>query len=129
MNKKLKDAVINKLKELKIQKVIVTYDGQGDEGQFNGSDLPGEVAETALTCPQYQHQEYENGKFVTVYSDEEMSLESACEELGQAVLEKKGIDWYNNEGGFGEVEISANGDIKLKHNYRIESSEYKEYNL
>lgn len=71
-----------------------------------------------------------NYGYVTKNTEKEITLKEACENFAQDFLAYQDIDWYNNEGGFGKVIINAKeGEVKLEHNMRVESSEYSEHTL
>lgn len=49
----------------------------------------------------------------------------AAREIAYAALEKQGVDWYNNDGGQGEVAIMRDGQVhcRTEQNY-VEHSTY-----
>lgn len=93
------------LKAAHVSKVVVSYDGQGDDGSFQGVTFVDANVKLKL---------------------DEQEIENAASN----VLSGQGIDWYNNEGGFGDVVFNViTGKITIEHNYRIETSKHKQFKV
>lgn len=110
-----RDIFIKMLRAFGIVKIEADFDGEGDSGQisFNNSDglsrpadqiLPAEVMDVLrakLTEPEFDEfreryrEPYHNFK----------NLEDLIETELYEVLGLTRIDWVNNEGGFGTIEI------------------------
>jgi len=101
-------SLIPSLKAAGVKCLVVHYNGEGDSGEIEGVRA---------------YSDRENEVEVTVTFDEERVSGAASD-----VIAGKGIDWYNNEGGFGDVVLftKGKGSIKIEHNYRVESSTYHE---
>jgi hypothetical protein len=100
-NKAKKDLklVVKELKKKKIETVNINFDGSGDSGQIN-----------------YIH-------FNPDINDED-NLRDRIEEFAEQLLQSTGVDWYNNEGGFGEINIDVqNKTYNFEVNQRIEAYE------
>jgi hypothetical protein len=112
--KKRRETLYLLLESLEIDKVEVTFDGSGDEGQFEEPlllrqgkpiELPPDVLET--TRPNLEaisHREYgpslpPEGLEVTT----PCSLNEAITSLACEILDRKHAGWENNEGGYGCV--------------------------
>lgn len=93
------DTLILTLRNRSIEKVEINFDGAGDDGSIHEINLyPKEI----------------DGE----------NLRGEIEDWGYKFLEGTGVDWYNNEGGFGEIIINIK-DNKFNYevNQRVESYE------
>jgi len=82
-----------------IKTIIIYFDGSGDSGSINDFHcLPtlkaGFVTYNELT-------DYKKDEIVSVSED----VGGRIKEMGYSILEKCGFDWYNNEGGYGDINI------------------------
>lgn len=109
-----------------VQRVMVSFDGYGDDGSISdvSYDAAGAfdgravnvVRETVTT-------RFENGRWVRERARMEGSVNEAIEDLTYDYLEETGIDWYNNDGGFGELVIDVeNRTVALDVNVRYTES-------
>lgn len=97
------------LKTAKVTELVVHYDGSGDEGSIQSINA-------------YSDKERQIKIDVSTLNDQEID-EAACD-----ILSGQGIDWYNNEGGYGFVVLTVKTKkITIEHNTRFESSKYSEY--
>lgn len=101
-------AIISGMKELKAQMCEVRFDGCGDSGM---------VEEIIFT----------GAKGVKLKADE--TLSDLAERFCYDYLDSKGIDWYNNEGGYGNLYISSSGSAELNVSQRIVSTEDYSFTL
>lgn len=98
--------MLKQLRDLGVETVVVVYDGSGDSGCVEQVTAMGK------------------GKEVHLPGD----ISDAVGEAAERHLEEKGIDWFNNSGGYGTFTLDVKtGKRKLEHNERIEDSEYSEY--
>ncbi len=92
-----------------IQEVTVQFDGSGDSGSIDtvecetGMSLPAEVT---VEC-RHIAREFADGRWVPVTGLKECSLEQAIQDLTYDYLDEAGVDWYNNDGGYGELVIDV----------------------
>ena len=109
------------MKQLKISKIVVEFEGSGDSGQIQGyshtlegseqvhDDLPDD--ETSF------HMLALVGEGVKAVTPKEL-----LNDFVYACLDETGIDWYNNDGGFGDVvfffDEAGNGLIEMEMNER-----------
>lgn len=125
------------LKALEVERVEVEYDGCGDSGDVQlvralksagkAVDLKGRSVTVERLESVYDH---EAKDYRRVPRLETVNLEEALGNFAVDFLSFLGIDWYNNEGGYGVVVLEvADGVVRAEHNYRIESSEYSEHTL
>lgn len=84
-------AIVDALKKLGVTKAVVTFDGQGDDGESyfdhaeGGSEIPKDIQQ----------------------------------ELTWMMMDKVDFDWYNNEGGYGTVTLDvANSRLDIDGYYR-----------
>jgi len=114
-NEQEKTTLLTQLNLLGAKRVVVEFQGGGDDGQVEGVylydqngndiDIPNDmIAWTTLT---YGNQESEQ---------KQTKLVDALEDLCSRALDDTGLDWYNNEGGQGNLTINFNDNppsIKL----------------
>ena len=83
------------LKDAGVTRVNIRYDGQGDSGQVEDVEFDGNgIDEKDL-----------NDKF-----------EGDLQDLGYHLLEAHySYDWYNNDGGYGDIEIDLEADTPEIH--------------
>ena len=104
-NEQEKATLLTQLNLLGAKKVVVTFQGGGDDGQIeevfmtddNNAyiDLPNDmIAWTTLTYGDQQSEQ------------KQTKLVDALEDLCSRALDNTGLDWYNNDGGQGNLEIN-----------------------
>jgi hypothetical protein len=154
-----REKILAKLKDLGVNRVVVEYNGSGDSGDIHGISAFGKSKKPKAKAKAAQDEDHApikstpasevdiKNEMIEVMVEEgvwdrasqkvnetaelkSIKLYDAVERLACATLERNGIDWYNNEGGFGNIIIDIKtGKIKTEHNARIESSEYEEHEL
>jgi hypothetical protein len=108
--------VLPVLRDNGVNEVTVYFDGSGDSGsidtviydpiEFDGSEI-------RVTIP-IPHHENVNDQWITVTEDTECSIDEAITQVTDQYLSETGVDWYNNDGGFGELKIHvAEGTVGL----------------
>lgn len=104
--------------------IAITYRGSGDEGYIehcDALDAGGEVVELSK----------ETQVALLGHNGEPGSptdLLSAAEELYYATLSEAGLDAYeDNEGGFGEWRLTAQGRIVLDHNEHVTETVFRSH--
>ena len=116
-NKKHFENILNRLREEGAREVLISFDGCGDDGGIDGVSIYKEdhvrfdpTFEVPYATYSFRDQEI---KVRTMPVSE--ALENFCYE----VLEQTNIDWYNNDGGYGEMQITLDPvEIKLEVNER-----------
>ena len=98
--------LIQKLKECGIKEVVVSFDGSGDSGQieevsFGSMDQPDAFVEWLEIDSTWVE-----GSWVEKTEVKSIDIHSALESFCYEALEEAGIDWYNNDGGYGELRIN-----------------------
>ncbi|MBM6583841.1 hypothetical protein ILT44_26940 [Microvirga sp. BT689] len=137
----LRTAILKRLTENDIAEAHIEFDGYGDEGQVQdisgtkadgtpGSldwpcDIPGKVKQTVGGTP--------GGGTGTTGAMEEsrsMTMRELLDDWAYELLESVGVDWINEDGGYGEVIIIPSEDVvRCEMNVRITDSEYSEHEL
>lgn len=106
-----------------ITKVTVYFEGSGDSGCIESigyepcdkegavKNLPVEHVSTASFI--------EDGEWRRLTTPEQSTLNEALDALTYDYLEETGVDWYNNEGGYGELIIDVTqGTVSIEVNVR-----------
>jgi hypothetical protein len=137
---KNKNAVLSSLLSLGATHAIVLYNGSGDSGQVE--EIRVYSGKNELTLKSSDKVRFYEGStsfdpsvdkkdpWKTSFKKIELSLEAALSQIAEDLLDYNGIDWYNNDGGYGEVEINLKKNkLKLKHNQRIMSENYEEHEV
>lgn len=130
--------VIPLLQALGIGRACVSFDGSGDSGCIDSVtfyDREGMV----ITNPEgsvpvlQKRQTFESQCWVSQTVEEQMCLSDAIEHIVDDWLDETGVDWYNDDGGFGECIIDvASAEITMDINIRISETEgayYQEYSF
>lgn len=129
-----KSIVINKLIELGATVAEIDYNGSGDSGQVEEIRVLKNKKEVSLKdqhVSYYERQDQFNGSgWNSSFTKKTVSLEEALEKIAEDLLDYNGIDWYNNDGGYGIVRVDLKDQkLKLEHNQRIMSEQYEEHEL
>ena len=101
--------------------VTVTFDGSGDSGcvdqaVYENGDFDGNAIQvTSLSTAN----EFVDGQWINTQVEARKSVDEAIEALTDDYLADTGVDWYNNDGGFGELVINVDeGLVSLDVNTR-----------
>ena len=130
-NEQEKQALLTQLNLLGAKRVIVTFQGGGDDGQIdevymidaNDSyiDMPNDmIAWTTITYGNQQSEQTQT------------KLIDALEDLCSRALDNTGLDWYNNDGGQGNLVIDFKENppsIKLNVGINHTTTDDYEYDL
>ena len=107
---------IEKMKSYGVKVATVEFYGGGDSGQIEHIHIdpePPEMCRVPVTQKKYVRNYNEETKTYDCrmeYQTERMTLNNALEALTYQALDETGVDWYNNEGGGGSLEIELSGD-------------------
>lgn len=102
-------ALTTQLKMLGIAKVQLAFSGSGDSGEIEYVDLLSanqEQIEMPNDMVAWTKQVYGEQKAET----KQVKLRDALEDIGYRVLDETGMDWYNNDGGQGNVFLNVGSD-------------------
>ncbi len=138
----LKDRVnvLTRLKLLGIKEVVVEFSGGGDSGEIDDAyacnhqgepvDISNELIEGWEKKSNFDPEE---GRWVEEsIRHESMPLNELLKELCNQALEKAGLDWYNNDGGQGNLTIDFTESppaINLEVGINYTSTENHAFNL
>ena len=127
------------LRTLGVAKLVVNFSGGGDSGDIDSVDAynAGQTAAIPLTTqiPWSSDEKYFNmdeGTWEKRTKEGLMSIEEIAKELTLQALENEGLDWYNNDGGQGSLEIDFSTSpptIQLDVGINYMSTEDHSFNL
>lgn len=105
------------------KEIRVSFDGSGDSGSVESAEIwDGNKNLNMLFSVDYLETSSSWSKdtgWVKTESVKRMPVKEALESLCYELLENTGIDWYNNDGGYGELCITLDPvEIKLEVNTR-----------
>ncbi len=117
--------ILPTLRDQGVRTVSVRFDGSGDDGSIDSV----EYGEVAITPPSIfvdvdmVHRSFNGREWTTNQVVERMNLSRAIEAVTGDYLDETGVDWYNNDGGFGELTIDVEeGSVSLEVNVRYTES-------
>lgn len=117
--------VLPVLRANQVTEVVVTFDGYGDSGSIDAVAYMPDSFDPSRCTTQFVGctNEYVDGEWVSVAVERLVDLDQAITDLTYDYLEETGCDWYNNDGGFGELVINVDaGTIKMEVNSRFTDS-------
>lgn len=104
---------LSTLRTLGVGKLVVSFSGGGDSGDvddikaYNAEqtrEIP--LAETIPWRVEEDRFNQETNEWEEISKEETLSLEKIAKELTLRALQDQGLDWYNNDGGQGSLEIN-----------------------
>ncbi|MEM8986683.1 MAG: DUF6878 family protein [Pseudomonadota bacterium] len=117
--------VLPVLRRANVKRATVTFDGSGDSGSIEEvyfDDRHFNARAVSLAYEKTQSS-WEDGRWVHAREIAEGTLEDVLEDIGYDYLEETGVDWYNNDGGFGDLVIDVEaGTVELDVNVRFTES-------
>ena len=118
--------VLPVLREHGVEQVQVSFDGSGDEGHIGDIYyLPQREFDLADVTVQHVSlsSQFDDGRWVRTRCLAESPINDVIEELTDDYLQETGVDWYNNDGGFGELVINVQtGTVSLDIEVRFTES-------
>lgn len=119
------------LRQHGIEVVTVSFNGEGDSGSIDDiSYAPRERGDEIKSLP-VEHfgtsTFFDEGQWRRQAGLRQSTLNEALDELTYDYLEETGVDWYNNDGGYGELVIDVQAgtvslDVKVR--YTETNTEY-----
>lgn len=103
-SKEEKETLLTQLNLLGAKRVYVEFRGGGDDGQVEGvyyQDKHDEMQDIPTDMIAWTKQTYGNQEKET----KNMTLVDVLEDVCYRALDHTGLDWYNNEGGQGQLTI------------------------
>lgn len=110
--------VLPVLRQHRINTVTVNFDGGGDDGAIENVFYEPCGNPDALKTLPVEHLStssyFEDGQWRRAITPEQSTLDEVIEGLTNDYLEETGVDWYNDDGGFGELVIDVpHGTVSL----------------
>lgn len=103
------DVILEKLRELGATSVDIYFDGSGDSGSIGYIKVMQADKEiTKLTCSvpyDKKTSTYVDGQWIERIQTKNISLNEALTKYCEDALDEENVDWYNNDGGFGNLTI------------------------
>lgn len=95
-----------------VEHVTVSFDGCGDSGSigdidYSGAQIDGAAREVEV---EVMSRHFDNGQWITQRALDTKSLDAAIEGLTDDYLAETDVDWYNGDGGFGELQVDVGPD-------------------
>lgn len=116
--------LLRQLQSAGVTEITIDFDGSGDSGSVQSVSFNPTSKVMLSTKWAEKSSRYVDGKWIEEWKETTVDAEEGCTALCYELLESTGIDWYNNDGGFGELEITLDPiEITLNVNTR-----YTEYN-
>jgi hypothetical protein len=109
--------VLPVLRELRVNAVIVSFDGSGDSGSISDVTFDPKLSAESEVEVESTHVEMDaaTGRWVQKRSLGRRTLTEAIEALTDDYLNEAGVNWYDNDGGFGELTIGVDeGTVRLE---------------
>jgi hypothetical protein len=110
------------LRAQQVKQVRVSFDGSGDEGSIDDVSYEGaEIDDKTLMVEiEIANRVLNGGKWSTTRELERKNLGEAIEHVTDDYLAEAGVDWYNGDGGFGELIIDVvEGRVSLEVQVRV----------
>lgn len=99
---KVIDRLFAQLRLHNVALITISFEGSGDAGSIEEIQLF-DASDNEIAIPKAATfrgaEANDNGR-------RQPTVGEALENLGYEMLDKTGVDWYNNEGGFGEIHIN-----------------------
>lgn len=123
--------VLPVLRQQGIETVTVCFNGEGDSGSIDDIYYtPSERADEVKALP-VKHfgtsTYFDEGQWRRQAGLRQSTMNEALDELTYDYLEETGVDWYNNDGGYGELVIDAQAgtvSLNVQVRYTNTSTEY-----
>ena len=119
------------LKLLNVKEFRINFEGSGDDGQIDEIEFYNTNNET-FNIPSdmisWVYHDF-NGQEA---KDAKVTLHKAIEDLGYSMLDESGHDWFNNEGGYGTIDVTLEGDdgkpsVHMEINIRYSTEDQYDY--
>lgn len=99
------------LRQRHITDVTVSFDGSGDSGSIECIHFQGPMSQEVFEALPVHYLEsnrtFDDGVWLRAVTPTQGTLRDAIEALTYDYLEETGVDWYNNDGGYGELIIDV----------------------
>jgi hypothetical protein len=106
-------------KQMHLKKVVVYFDGSGDSGQVESIDPTWDPLINYID---------KKLNLKDCIPDSTTTLEEFIDKYAYKALDATNTDWYNNDGGFGEITFDVDtGEVTVDMNVRISTSHNTQY--
>jgi len=116
--------IINRLEELGCaEEITVTFDGYGDSGAIEDVAIGDAFADQTLDILRIERS-FSEGAWTQRETTVAMTLRDAIEHMAYDYISETGVNWYDNDGGFGELVLDMSSrTLALEVNARYTDSE------
>jgi hypothetical protein len=135
MNNEYIKTALAKLKEIGAIEVVIFFDGSGDSGSIESVSIrqsDGKVVpnlDYLFVDYPIETSRYVEGEWLTDIEIKQMPIADALEKYTYDELERTNVDWYNNDGGFGELRIELSDDVSIELEVNQRYTEYTTYSF
>lgn len=99
------------LRQLGVEKVIVTFSGEGDSGQIDDVDVVPSLTSPPVVDLVVKRIAYNHGVNQVSLETIQRPLLVALKYVVEDYLEWTGVNWYDNDGGYGEFVLDIEKDL------------------
>ena len=122
--------LIAQLKLLNVKEFRINFDGGGDDGQIDEIEFYNSNNESfniPIDTISWVYTDYGQEPKET-----KVTLHKAIEDLGYEMLDEAGHDWYNNDGGYGTIDVTLEDEdgkpsVHMEINIRYLNEDRYEY--
>jgi len=120
--------IFEQLRAAGASSITISFDGSGDSGSIESVDIynaDNQRMQIDLTVIYPKEKSFwVDDKWVTETEEKEMPIADALEAYCYDELEKTEIDWYNNDGGFGQMTINLDDKVEIELEVNTRYTEY-----
>lgn len=127
--------MFDQLRKAGATEVVISFDGSGDSGSIeyvsiHNADRQQIQVDQTVIYPK-EKSTWVDGQWVDEIEHKEIPILEALEAYCYDELEKTNIDWYNNDGGFGDmrIDLSDTVSVELEVNQRYTEYHTTTFNL
>ena len=120
--------IFEQLRAAEASSITISFNGSGDSGSIESVDIynaDNQRMQIDLTViyPE-EKSSWVDDKWITETEEKEMPIADALEAYCYDELQKTEIDWYNNDGGFGQMTINLDDKVKIELEVNTRYTEY-----
>lgn len=120
--------IFEQLRAAGANSITISFDGSGDSGSIESVDIynaDNQRMQIDLTVIYPKEKStWVDDKWVTETEEKEMPIADALEAYCYDELDKTEIDWYNNDGGFGQMTINLDDKVEIELEVNTRYTEY-----
>jgi hypothetical protein len=122
------------LKSAGATNIVIYFDGCGDSGSIEYVDIKKsdgtliKADELTVEFPK-EHSFYKDSNWITEVQIKQMPVCEALEAYCYEELERTNIDWYNNDGGCGQMTINLDDKVEIELEVNQRYTEYNAYSF